>query len=237
MAKIQNAKPKNSSGAYERLFNNKKLGDLITKVHSTAISNGAELENIILQMIDNNSIILDCDKFLEEYKKASGSANQDIVKLIPKNVLKKSKKLKPQKNPNDKNFEPDFVILKIDAKQECCYIIELKDGFTFDTKKVIGERQHLELFENYIAKQIPYSTQIKFCCFNEDNKEKIKVGLKGAFGIEEIMTGQEFCDLIKINYKDVLELRKSNVAENLKYFVAELMCIEEVRSEVIKLLA
>jgi len=187
-------------------------------------------------MIDSNSIITDCDKFLEEYKRTGNNSNQDIVKLIPKDVLKKSKKLKPQKNPNDKNFEPDFVILKIDTNQECCYIIELKDGFTFDTKKVIGERQHLELFESYIAKQIPYSTQIKFCCFNEEDKEKIKVGLKSAFTIDEIMTGKEFCDLIKINYNDIIELRKLDVAENLKYFVTELMCIKEVREQIINIL-
>ena len=125
-------------------------------------------------MIDSKCIVEDCDQFLEDYKRTA-STNEDVVKLIPKKVLKKSKKLKPQKNPNNKNFEPDFVVLKIDKLQECCYIIELKDGFTFDTKKVIGERQHLELFENYIAKQIPYSTKIKFCCFNEDDKERIKV--------------------------------------------------------------
>ena len=48
MAKIKDAKAKNSSGSYARVFNNKALGDLITKVHSTSISNGSELENLIL---------------------------------------------------------------------------------------------------------------------------------------------------------------------------------------------
>ncbi len=50
------------------------------------------------------------------------------------------------------------------------------------------------------------------------------------------MTGKEFCDLIKINYNDIIELRKLDVAENLKYFVAELMCIEEVREQIINIL-
>ncbi len=228
MAKIVNAKPKNSGGAYSRVFDNERLGNLITKVHSTSISNGSELENLILEMIDKNCIVEDCDQFLEDYKRTANIAG-DIIKLIPKKVLKKSKKLKPQKNPNNKNFEPDFVVLKIDKTQECCYIIELKDGFTFDTKKVIGERQHLELFENYIAKQIPYSTRIKFCCFNEDNKEKIKIGLKSAFDIDEIMTGQEFCYLLGINYEDILQKRKHDAKENFQYFIEELLKIEEVK--------
>ncbi len=182
-------------------------------------------------MIDSKCIVEDCDQFLEDYKHTV-SANEDVVKLIPKKVLKKSKKLKPQKNPNNKNFEPDFVVLKIDKTQECCYIIELKDGFTFDTKKVIGERQHLELFENYIAKQIPYSTKIKFCCFNEDNKEKIKIGLKSAFDVDEIMTGQEFCTLLGINYNIILQKRRCDAKENLLYFVAELLKIQEIREKI-----
>jgi hypothetical protein len=200
-------------------------------VHSTSISNGSELENLILAMIDSKCIVEDCDQFLEDYKRTA-STNEDVVKLIPKKVLKKSKKLKPQKNPNNKNFEPDFVVLKIDKTQECCYIIELKDGFTFDTKKVIGERQHLELFENYIAKQIPYSTKIKFCCFNEDNKEKIKIGLKSAFDVDEIMTGQEFCTLLGINYDTILQKRRFDAKENLLYFVEELLKIQEVREKI-----
>ena len=126
-----NAKPKHSSGAYERVFNNAELGNLITKVQSTAISNGNELEKLILKLIKKESIIHDFDKFIEEYKRTFFTA-EDTIKLIPKKVIKKSKKLK-------QNFEPDFVVLKVDQEEECCYIVELKDGFTFDTKKVIKQ--------------------------------------------------------------------------------------------------
>jgi len=48
MALIKDSKPKNSSGSYIRLFeNNKKLGDLMSKVQSATISSGYELEKII----------------------------------------------------------------------------------------------------------------------------------------------------------------------------------------------
>ena len=36
MAKIRDAKPKNPSGAYERVFDSKELGDLITKIPDLA---------------------------------------------------------------------------------------------------------------------------------------------------------------------------------------------------------
>lgn len=233
MAKIKNAKPKNSSGSYTRVFDDEDLGELITKVHSTSISNGSELESLILQHISNEYIVKDCDEFLQNFKTMNNIEN-DIIKLIPKKVLKKSKTLKPQKNFNNKNFEPDFVILKIDVNQQCCYIIELKDGFTFDTKKVIGEREHLELFENYIAKQIPFATCIKFCCFNEQNKEKIKIGLKGAFEIDEIMTGIEFCELIKIDYSKIVEIRRNDSIENFDYFINELLKIKNIKQKIIQ---
>jgi hypothetical protein len=227
MARIKDAKPKNQSGAYERLFDNKELGDLITKVQSTVISNGSELENIILSVINKDFIVNDFDLFLENYKKTDLSAG-DIVRVVPKRVMKKSLKLSTKKDKV--KHEPDFVVLKIDVKEECCYIIELKDGFTFDTKKVAGEKMHLEEFENYIAKQIPYSTRIKFCCFNELDKEKIKIGLKGVFDIDEIMTGEEFCDLIKINYDNIINMRKDDAKENLEYFVSELLKISAIRN-------
>jgi hypothetical protein len=226
MARIKNAKPKNHSGAYERLFDNKALGDLITKVQSTVISNGSELENMILSLINKDFIVNDFDLFLENYKRADLSTD-DIVRVIPKKVMKKSLKLSTKKDKV--KHEPDFVVLKINVKEECCYIIELKDGFTFDTKKVSGERMHLEEFENYRAKQIPYSTKIKLCCFNEFDKEKIKIGLKGVFGMEEIMTGEEFCDLIKIDYDNIINMRKNDAKENLEYFVSELLKISAVQ--------
>ena len=229
MAKMVNAKPKHSSGAYERVFNNAELGNLITKVQSTAISNGNELEKLILKLIKKESIIYDFDKFIEEYKRTFFTAGS-AIKLIPKKVIKKSKKLK-------QNFEPDFIVLKADQEEECCYIIELKDGFTFDTKKVIGEKQHLKLFEGYIATQIPYSTKIRFCCFNENNKKVIKQGLKNTFEIEEIMTGREFCKLININYNKILEIRKNNGEENFEYFINELLRINKAKSMILSRLS
>jgi|SRR5574344_1655412 hypothetical protein len=231
MAKIKNANPKSSSGSYERIFNNKKLGDLITKIQSTSISNGSELEKIIKDYCYKKQYIVgDFDLFLEEYDNKQNSNN--IIKILPKNVIKKSKLLKNSKNIV--NFEPDFVILKIDINKKHCYIIELKDGFEFDTKKVIGEKEHLEKFANFISRKIPYSCYIKFCCFNELDKNIIKKGLKNAFELDEIMTGQEFCELINIDYNEILNFRKNDAKENLEYFVEQILLIEDVKKIILE---
>ena len=82
MAKIRNAKAKNSSGSYARVFNHQPLGDLITKIHSTAIANGNELESLILEHIADEYIVKDCDEFLQNFKNTNQNSdkNGDIVK-------------------------------------------------------------------------------------------------------------------------------------------------------------
>ena len=66
MAKIRDAKPKNSSGGYERLVGNQKLADLLQKAQSTIITNGTELEKIIQNM--TTTLIDDLDEFIDKCK-------------------------------------------------------------------------------------------------------------------------------------------------------------------------
>lgn len=49
-------------GGYERLLGNKDLADIFTKAQSTEISNGSELENIIITRSNN---IADLNQFME----------------------------------------------------------------------------------------------------------------------------------------------------------------------------
>lgn len=223
MARIIDAKPKNTSGSYERIFNNKELGNLITKIQSTAITNGTELEKIITKQCKNKGyIITDFDDFLDDYSKNNYG---NIIKIVSKKIIKKSKLAN-----NEIHQEPDFIVLKIDSINKICYIIELKDGYEFDTKKIIGEKEHLEFYANFIARKIPYSTLIKFCCFNELDKEKIKIGLKNAFEIDEIMNGLEFCNLLDIDYYEILKYRLKDAKENLEYFVEQFLSIDEIKN-------
>lgn len=61
--KIRNQKGRrDGNSAYARVFNNSDLGDLISKIQATVISNGNELEKIILSQtntIDDLNIFIE----------------------------------------------------------------------------------------------------------------------------------------------------------------------------------
>ena len=137
MAKICDAKVKTSSGGYNRVFNNDEIGRLMAKVQSTVISNGNELEKLILTKTQN---ITDLDKYLETFNKGEIG---DGTYVCTKRILKKSSyKL-------DGN-EPDFLVFVIKPRSNQCKIVELKDGDSFDTKKASGEQEHLDAFNHHV---------------------------------------------------------------------------------------
>ena len=48
------------------------------------------------------------------------------------------------------------------------------------------------------------------------------------------MTGREFCELLEINYDEIVKTRQSDQKDNMKYFLEELSHIEEVKNFFIK---
>ena len=215
MAKICNAKVNTSSGGYNRVFDNDELGRLMAKVQSTVISNGNELEKIILSKTQN---ILDLDTYIEEV------TNGDVPNgtyVCTKKILKKSS------YRMDGN-EPDLLIFIVQQRR-VCKIIELKDGDSFDTKKAWGEQEHLEQFNLHIGARIPFVSDYYICCFNQTNKEEIVRGFKNAFSIEHVMTGKELCEILNISYEEILEERKKDAKANMEYFYQELMAIPAIK--------
>ena len=68
MALIKDRKPKQSTGGYERLFNDEQLGALLARVQSTVIANGYELEKILAGKFNS---ISNLDQFIENYNNVS----------------------------------------------------------------------------------------------------------------------------------------------------------------------
>lgn len=217
MALIENSKGRVEGGGYERLFGNQQLGHLLSRVQATVISSGTELEKIIVEMSNR---IDDVDTFMNEQKMPNG------IYLISKQAIKHSK-IKSDK-------EPDILVLKIDEVKQHCYIIELKDGDTFDTKKAAGEVSLLQTFESHLSKQIRFTTSIHICSFNQSDKDKIVTGFKKKITKEQAMTGQELCTLLGIDYRLILNSRVHQQNKNLEFFVKELLLIENVRSIILK---
>lgn len=125
-------------------------------------------------------------------------------------------------------IEPDLLIFIV-QKQRICKVIELKDGDNFDTKKAQSEREHLEEFSIRFGAKIPFVTEYYICSFNQPDKHIIKEGFKNKFDIEHIMTGKELCDILNINYDVIINRRKQDMQDNFKYFLNELLHIEEVK--------
>lgn len=72
------------------------------------------------------------------------------------------------------------------------------------------------------------------CSFNQLDKKHIKEGFKNKFELENIMTGKELCDLLNIDYYDIIENRKTDMKDNINYFIDELIKIDEVKDMIIK---
>ena len=140
-------------------------------------------QSIIIELVNKDNRVI---KNIDEFLKYNEVVEKEVTYLLPKNILKESEIIDFAKH------EPDFVIFQIDNKKRHCYIVELKEGHVFDTKKSSVEKETLKRFQNYIATKLQYSTSIHMCRFNSKNKEKIKAGLKGSFLDNEIMTGKNF---------------------------------------------
>jgi hypothetical protein len=213
MALIEKRKGRrDANSGYSRVFGNQQLGSLISRVHATSISAGNELEKIISSLA-NITITLD-DIIDENFFEG--------VFLITKNSVKKSKlKL-------FSNLEPDLLIFKIKNKHQHCYIVELKDGDNFDTKKSSGEKENMKKFENHISKKIQFTTSIHFCCFNQNSRHMIVNGFKGRISEEEALTGQELCDILNIDYNKVVSMREKDQKANFKFFLDSLVEIPQI---------
>lgn len=218
---------KDGNSGYSRVFNNVELGTLISKIQSTVISNGSELERIILAKTNN---IEDLNDFID---RAEVSNIKDGTYVCKKTILDKSKYVIIGRD--DKKIQPDLLVFLV-QKRRVCKIIELKDGDAFDTKKVIGEREHLKEFSEQFGSKIPFTTEWYICCFNQNDKNVIVEGLKHAFKPEEILTGREFCDVLGLSYDEIVESRTQDSEDNINYFCEELLKIGRVKDQLKEML-
>ena len=131
MAKIKDSKPKTSSGGYERVFNDKQIGDIIQKVQSTVIRNGNELEGIIKQQ---TSLISDLLAFTNDVK--NDLINNGIY-LCPKNA--KNRRLFVPRG-----HDPDLLIFTLCNETKKCF----KDSGLFGSFENFFTQQNKNSFED-----------------------------------------------------------------------------------------
>ena len=221
MARLKDAKGRKSGSGYSRLFDNEDLGALISRIHATVISSGTELEQVIKDKVQT---IVDLDKFL-------------LQEIMPDGVqVADKKKVKKCKTLDLAGSEPDFLIFKRRNNRQACHLVELKDGDAFDTKKAAAEHSSMHSFISKNAQNLQYKVQAHFCCFNQNDKQVIIDGFKRKINPEEAMTGREFCDLLELDYDEIVNARKEYGSENMRQFLSELVKIDSVKDMLKRLL-
>lgn len=230
MALISNGKKGREDGGFSRVLGNDALGALISRTHGTVITAGTELEKIITRHAIAEGIpVMTPEQFgqLLDKKLTNGKF------LLPKTLIKTH-----LKKIIGTTIEPDFVYLVVNDGN--AYIIELKDGDAFDTKKSAGEVKSANSFATalhsyFLQKGLPITyPKVRFCCFNQPDKKLIVAGLKGQIKESEAMTGKELCELIGIDYQAILLERKTDAEANLTFFLQEALKISEIRDFISK---
>lgn len=189
---------------YERLFGNRQLGMLISKVQSAVISTGNELEGMLASQI------------------------KDTKGISIQKINKEDRVFKGIKDGHD------IIIDCVITKNGKFMLIEIKDGDTFDTKKVAGEVASLitaktHLIEHNNLKEDDVT--IHYCSFNATSHEQIEKGAKGLLPKNSAMTGKEFCRLVGLDFDKIVQERGKDQKENMNYFISELKKIPEIISK------
>ena len=223
MVTLQGTKGKDDKdikkGAYYRCFGNLEIARLLSRIQSLIIKNGYELEKLFEELTKDIQI-QDLDKFLSVQIQPEG------IRIALKKAVKNSDTLEGH------GIEPDFIIFERKEDSQNCYIVELKDGHEFDTKSSSKEHQNLHDFlsRNAIALQY-FHSYCKICGFNATSREEIRKGFKNKIDINQAMTGKELCDLIGLDYDEIVEKRAQDRSRNLEFLVNELLDIPVINDK------
>ena len=189
----------------------------MSRVQSTVISAGRELERLVIERLQK---VENIDSFLKL------DVIPDGVHVVTKKQIRECYSF-----DHSGSAEPDLVVFKRRNGKQNCYVIELKDGHLFDTKKASAERATIHNFVGRNAPRINCTVLSRICCFNQEDPLVIYHGLKQKIAIDEILTGTQFCTLLEIDYNEIVSLRKDDGAKNIVFFLKELLKIEEIKKK------
>lgn len=225
MPSIGDSNPGRRDGSYTRLFDDADIGAMLSQIHATSIRAGTELEKAIQKRAkDGQMLVPDLDAFL------ALSHNFEGVFLADKRVIRKSRTISA-------SAQPDYLVFDQRQGKRRCYVVELKDGDVFDTKKTDGEVDALNNFMQIAARRIEYSLEIRVCSFNQQDKGAIANGFKNRIDVSEVWTGVEFCEMLGIDYHAILNERREHAASNREWLVSSMMHIPELRKIASEILA
>ncbi len=206
----------NRGEAYYRCFGNDNLSSLLSRTQGLVIKNGYDLETRILEKVNT---INDLDTYLTE-------TNHEGIYVVPKPIIKKSTRV------NFDGVEPDFMIFVENNMEKTCHVVELKDGCDFDTKSSEAEMNHIDEFIRNNAPNLEYTFTGHICCFNEETRENVVKGFKNKIPRVIAFTGREFCELLEIDYDEIVRERTADRNANLTHFITLLLQDEQILDEI-----
>lgn len=222
MVKLEQSRGTSGESA-TRIFGSESMGLLFSKFQAAVIRSGFELEDMIFE---------ETPKTIHTTLTALIDPTRDVSQFPPIQVVFKPTRPNPD-NP-DKSIQADLLI--VDNVKRTFMLVEIKEGFIFDTKKADGELSSLKSITSWLAQEFAYRTSYFLCSFNQENKEAIVAGAKKRFDINHVLTGRELCQIIGINFEALKQKRQADQAGNRTYFLNGLLAIPEIRAEIIALL-
>ena len=63
----------------------------------------------------------------------------------------------------------------------------------------------MEICKSVLGPKLPFITNFYLCAFHACYRKEITTGLKGRFSEDEVITGRELCQILGINYNEVIE--------------------------------
>lgn len=128
--------------------------------------------------------------------------------------------------------------LRQEIMQEGIFVADKRKVKKCKTLDFAGaEHSSMHSFIAKNAQHLQYIVRAHFCCFNQDNKQAIIDGFKEKIAPEEAMTGKKFCQLLEIDYNEIVKYRSRQSPDNLDYFLSELVKIDSVKIWLEKFLA
>ncbi|MFN8502356.1 hypothetical protein [Kouleothrix sp.] len=200
----------NRSGSYRDIFDDERLGHLISQTHAAAIRFGTELERVISSLVPQSSIAT-------VQSIAQTIARGEVDPLIPKHVI-----FKPTKPPvgRARAIVCDFAIF-FHQDQEF-YVVELKLGHDFDTQKSEAAHSKLQTICEFLTGRTGYTGRTYIASFSATSKKQMLEGFKGYFHENEVMLGPELCFYMGVDYEEVLQRLKVDQDANKEYFLGQI---------------
>lgn len=233
MALIQNSSPKGNikNSGYYRLTGNNRMARLYRAGQSTVITNGTELEHH-LEKFSPYTI------YKTEWTHISPKTG-NVVKTRYKvpNTTPTLSDIFQKLDNNENCFFPKIKISReelksygVDLKSKkhieldgvwiyngTIYITEMKDGSDFDTKKSDGE---IEMFKKMKKVFNGYDHKMFIVLWNLDDVNNNSV--KSLEAKKYLITGQEFSELIGLDFEGINQERTKDQKDNMEYLISEM---------------